>query len=107
MLNQINNLITLRNFISLSLNDLTIQMSNEKTSMLSKKLAALNNAIIELSIDLDINSIINDIKDSSKIKFEKFSTEEVKTVSDMDHIVSKSLLSEKKNINKLKKVVNK
>lgn len=84
MLNELNSLINIRNFLNISINDLSVQMSSEKSNAISKKISLLNKRILDMALELDVEAIYeNSSKYGAPIAR---SSMEIKTVEELDKI---------------------
>lgn len=84
MLDRLNSLINVRNFLNLSINDLSVNMTSEKYNAISKKIAILNKKILDLALDLDVDCILKEVN-----YVEKFSsTKEITNILELDKICS-------------------
>lgn len=82
MLNKLNSLINIRNFLNLAVNDFSFNMTNEQHSKVNKKISALNKAILEMAIELDVEQ-------ETRISTTQInSTMEVRNVDDLDKLAS-------------------
>lgn len=85
MLDQLNSLINIRNFLNLSINDLSVQMTSEKSNAISKKIAILNKEILNMALMLDVEKIVSEAMEYGK---QIRSTTEIKTVEELDKFVT-------------------
>jgi hypothetical protein len=83
MLNDLSNLIVLRNFLHSSIQDLSVEMSSEKSNAVSKKLAAFNKEILNVALTLDVEELFKDLRGEGK---SVRSTTEVKDVAQLDRM---------------------
>jgi hypothetical protein len=88
MLKELNSLINVRNFLHMLINDMSFQPTQEKLTAINKKLVILDKQITTAAIGLDIESIIADAQNLGK---PIYSSEEVKTVADLDKFAALGL----------------
>lgn len=90
MLKELNSLINVRNFLTMLVNDMTINnIAQEKWNAINKKLAVLTKQITNMALELDVEQIVADAQNLGK---PIYSTLEVKTVDQLDKL---SALGEK------------
>lgn len=85
MLKELNSLINVRNFLNISINDLSVNMTSEKSSAVSKKIALLNKIILNMALELDVEKIHREAKgEGESIR----STVEIKNIEELDKLVN-------------------
>lgn len=92
MLEELNSLINIRNFLNLSINDLSVQMTSEKSNAISKKIVVLNKQILNMALELDVEKIV---ADAQNLGTPIYSTMEVKTVDELDKLSALAAMSSK------------
>lgn len=92
MLNELNSLINIRNFLNLSINDLSVQMTSEKSNAISKKIAVLNKQILNMALMLDVEKIVAEASNEGK---PIYSTVEVKNVEELDKLAALARMKSK------------
>lgn len=85
MLKELNSLINVRNFLNLSINDFSVNMTSEKSNAVSKKIAVLNKNILDMALMLDVEKIVSE---SQREGTPIYSTVEVKTVDQLDKLAA-------------------
>lgn len=85
MLKELNELINVRNFLHLSINDFSVNMTSEKSNAISKKLTLLNKEILNMALMLDVEKIVEEANSFGK---QITSTKEIKTVEELDVLLA-------------------
>lgn len=88
MLNELNNLINIRNYLGQLQDNLSINLSNEKARAITNKITLLDNKISTAILMMDIDKEIDDI---NRV-FEKVqSTKIINSIEDIDKIYASQL----------------
>lgn len=94
MLKELNSLINIRNFLNISINDFSVNMSSEKSNAVSKKIAVLNKNILDMALMLDVEKIVAEAQREGE---PIYSTLEVKTVDQLDKLAALGALQANKS----------
>lgn len=88
MLKELNSLINVRNFLNMLINDMSVNLAHEKASAINKKLAVLEKQITNMALELDVEKIVADAQGLGK---PIYSTQEVKTIAELDKFAALGL----------------
>ena len=86
MLHTINNLITIRNFLYIAVNDDMIKMTPEKTKSTVDRLALLNNKILNLTLAVDLDKEIEASESRTVTTTINATAAEPETIEELDKI---------------------
>lgn len=87
MLNTLNALINIRDFLNAYINNLSIQILPEQSNAIIKKIDEINKTVLNLSLLLDLNKICSSVYGE---KYQAKSTYEINTLEELDKFNSEN-----------------